>query len=180
MCDPVTLAAASLAVGTASAAASYVGQSQAADAQDKMNKEAAANAVTAANQNYQYTQQRMAQETAAASTEKLNSNLASAEARATAATSAGESGVQGYSINQLIGSYYSKQGRYTDALDTNYQMSRQGLTDSMDQTSNRTKSAINSLPNPQRPSFLDAAIRVAGSGLNAATDYYKMTGPSNG
>lgn len=175
MCDPVTLAAASLAVGTASAAASYMGQQQAFDAQTQSNKLAKQYAVDAANQNYAATQNRMQQELAAASNEKFKGNIAGAEARATAATAAGEAGVQGYSVSQLLASYNAKQGRYNDALDTNFQMSRQGLVDSMDQTRNGTMSAINSLPTPQRPSFLDAAIRVAGSGLSAAGDYYTMT-----
>jgi len=175
MCDPVTLAAASLAVGTASAAVGYMGQQQAFNAQTQSNKMAQQYAVDAANQTYAATQNRMAQEQAAASTEKMNANIASAEARATAMTAAGEGGVQGNSVSQLLASYYSKQGRYNEALDTNLQMSRQALADSMDQTRNGTISTINSLPTPQRPSFLDAAIRVAGSGLSAAGDYYSMT-----
>jgi hypothetical protein len=183
MCDPVTLgsitavqmATAQLAIGAASAVVGYVGQQQAANAQEAANKEATKNAVFAANQNYEATQRRMYQEAAAASVEKTNANIASAEARATASTAAGEAGVQGYSIDSIIGSYYAKQGRYNEAIDTNFQMSRQALADGMDQTHNATVSTINSLPVPQKPSFLDAAIRVAGSGLSASKDYYGMT-----
>lgn len=175
MCDPVTLAAATFAIGTASAVTAYQGQQRAFDAQEAMNKAATKNAIDAANQTYQATQTRMQQEVAAVSTEKMNANIAAAEARATANTAAGESGVQGNSVSQLLASYYSKQGRYNEALDTNLQMNRQALTDSMDQTRFGTISTINSLPRGEGPSFLDAAIRVAGSGLSAGSNYYTMT-----
>lgn len=185
MCPPILaaagaltagqLAAAQLAVGVGSALAGYAGQQQAANAQAKYNDQAAKAAVDAANQTYQATHTRMGQEVAAASNEKFGASVAAAEARATATTAAGEAGVQGNSISQLMQSYYTKQGRYNASLDTNLQMSRQGLINTMDQTHNGAVSSINSLPMVQKPSFLDAAIRVAGAGLSATTDYYKMT-----
>jgi hypothetical protein len=53
-------------------------------------------------------------------------------------------------------------------------MSRDYLWASMDQTKNQAQSQINSVPKPQRPSFLDAAIRIAGQGLEAAGTYNNM------
>ncbi len=176
MCDPATIiAASSLAVGTASSVANFNSQKQAANAQAEMNRQTAANAVIAANDTYAATQTRMGQDVAVASNDKFNASIAANEARATALTAAGEGGVQGYSITNLLNSYNAKQGRYDAAIDTNLQMSRQGLADSMAATQRGTVSTINGMPRPQAPSYLDAAIRVAGSGLSAATDYYKMT-----
>ncbi len=171
---PAMAAGLQLAVTAASTAIGFFGQQQAANAQEAANAIATQNAVDAANETYAATQTRMQQEAAAASTEKMNANLDAVSARATALTAAGESGVQGNSVSQLLASFYSKQGRYSDAIDQNLQMSRDYLASSMDQTSRQTQSVINSLPTPQRPSFLDAAIRVAAGGLSAATDYTKM------
>lgn len=170
------LAGIQLAIGAASTVVGFMGQQQQYKAQMDMYKQNVKNSQQMARDQYAHTQNRWLQEKAAASLEKQNANVDAMEARATATAAAGEGGVAGNSIDQLLASYYGKQGRFNDSVDQNYQMSRDYLWASMDQTKNQAQSQINSMPKPTRPSFLDAAIRVAGQGLEAATTYNQMQG----
>ena len=170
------LAGLQLAIGVASTAVGFMGQQQQYQAQMDMYKQNIKNANQMARDQYAHTQNRWLQERAAASMEKQNANVDAMEGRATAAAAAGEGGVQGNSVAQFLSSYYAKQGRFNDAVDQTYQMSRDYLWASMDQTRNQAQSQINSMPRPTKPSFLDAAIRIAGQGLEAATTYNQMRG----
>lgn len=170
------LAGLQLVMGVASTVVGFMGQQQQYEAQKQMYEENAKNAQQMARDQYAHTQNRWLQERAAASLEKQNANADAMEGRATAAAAAGEGGVQGLSVNQFLASYYTKQGRYNDSVDQNYQMSRDYLWASMDQTKNQAQSQINSMPKPIKPSFLDAAIRIAGQGLAAASSYNQMKG----
>lgn len=176
MMAPALMAGLQFAIGAASTVAGFMGQQQQYKAQQEMYKENAKQAQKMAVEQYAHTQNRWQQEKAAASLEKQNANVDAMEGRATASASAGEGGVQGISVNQFLASYYTKQGRYNDAVDQNYQMSRDYLWASMDQTKNQAQSQINSMPKPVAPSFLDAAIRVAGQGLEAAGNYNQIKG----
>lgn len=168
------MAAMQLVTGIASTAVGFMGQQQQYAAQNQMYKDNIKNANKMATDQYAHTQNRWQQEKAAASLEKQNANVDAMEARGTATAAAGEGGVTGNSVSQLLASYYGKQGRFNDSVDQNYQMSRDYLWASMDQTKNQAQSQINSVPKPQKPSFLDAAIRIAGQGLEAATTYNQM------
>ena len=168
------LAGIQLAIGAASTVVGFMGQQQQYEAQKAMWKQNVLNVGKAAQDQYAHTQNRWIQERNAASLEKTNSNIDAMEGRATAAAAAAEGGVAGNSVNQFLASFYGKQGRYNDTIDQNYQMNRDYLWASMDQTRNQAQSQINSMPRPQKPSFLDAAIRIAGSGLEAATSYNQM------
>lgn len=167
MVAPALMAGLSLVSGVASTAVGFMGQQQQYEAQNQMYKENIKNAQNTARDQYSHTQNRYIQERNAASMEKQNANIDVVQATASAEAAATEGGVQGNSISQLVASYYGKQGRYNDSVDQNYQMSRDYLFASMDQTKNQTQSQINSMAKPVKPSFLDAAIRVAGSGLSA-------------
>ena len=174
MLAPGLMAGLSLITSVASTVVGYMGQQQQYQAQNQMYKENIRNAQQTARDQYAHTQNRWIQERNAASLEKQNANIDVVQAAATAEAAAAEGGVQGNSVSQLLASYYGKQGRFNDAVDQNYQMSRDYLWASMDQTKNQTQSQINSMPKPIKPSFLDAAIRIAGQGLEAASSYQTM------
>lgn len=165
-----------LVAGVASTVVGFMGQQQQYEAQKAMWKENVRNARQTARDQYAHTQNRWIQERNAASLEKQNANIDVVQATATAEAAATEGGVQGSSVNQFLASYYAKQGRYNDAVDQNYQMSRDYLFASMDQTKNQTQSQINSMAKPIKPSFLDAAIRIAGQGLEAAGSFNQNRG----
>lgn len=176
MLAPGLMAGLQLVAGVASSVVGFMGQQQQYEAQKKMYEENARNAQNAAREQYAHTQHRWVQERNAASVEKQNANIDVTQAAATAEAAAAEGGVQGSSVNQFLASYYAKQGRYNDAVDQNYQMSRDYLWASMDQTKRQSQSQINSMPKPVKPSFLDAAIRIAGQGLEAASSYNQNRG----
>jgi hypothetical protein len=167
MVAPALMAGLSLVSGVASAAVGFMGQQQAYEAQNEMWKENIKNAQETARSQYSHTQNKWIQERNAASLEKTNANIDVVSATATAEAAGVEGGVSGNSVGQLLASYYGKSGRFNDSIDQNYQMNRDYLWASMDQTKNQTQSQINSMAKPIKPSFLDAAIRVAGSGLSA-------------
>lgn len=165
-----------LAMGVASTVVGFMGQQQQYEAQKQMWKQNIKNAQQTARDQYAHTQNRWVQERNAASLEKQNANIDVVQATSTAEAAAVEGGVQGSSVNQFLASYYAKQGRYNDSVDQNYQMSRDYLFASMDQTKNQTQSQINSMAKPIKPSFLDAAIRIAGQGLEAASSFNQNRG----
>jgi len=171
MIAPALMAGLSLVSGVASAAVGFMGQQQAYEAQNKMYKENIKNAQQTARDQYAHDQNHIIQERNAASLEKQNANIDVMSASATAEAAGVEGGVQGNSVSQLVASYYGKSGRYNDSVDQNYQMNRDYVYASMDQTKNQTQSQINSMAKPVKPSFLDAAIRIAGAGLSAAQTY---------
>lgn len=171
MVAPALMAGLSLVSGVASAVVGFMGQQQAYEAQNQMYKQNIKNAQQTARDQYAHTQNKWIQERNAASLEKQNANIDVASAAATAEAAGVEGGVSGNSVSQLVASYYGKSGRFNDTVDQNYQMNRDYLWASMDQTKNQTQSQINSVPKPQKPSFLDAAIRIAGAGLSAAQTY---------
>jgi len=175
MCEPATLmAAATLAIGAASSGATFMGQQQQYEAQADMYKQNIRSAQDTARDQYAHSQNASIQQRNAAAMEKFNTNTDTIKAAATAEAAAVEGGVQGNSISSLIASYYGQQGRYNDAIDQNYQMNRDYIYASMDQTKNQTQSQINSMAKPTKPSFLDASIRIASAGLEAGNTYYSM------
>lgn len=173
MIPPMLMAGLTLATTAASAVVGYMGQQQQYQATKKMYNENAKNAQDTAREQYANTQNNWVQQRNAASMEKQNANIDVVQAAGTAEAAAAEGGVQGNSVSQLLASYYGKQGRYNDAVDQNYQMNRDYLWASMDQTKRQAQSQINSMPKPIKPTFLDAAIRIAGAGLSASSDYQK-------
>lgn len=176
MVAPALMAGLSLVSGIASSVVGFMGQQQAYEAQNKVYKENIKNARETARTQYAHDQHHIIQERNAASLEKQNANIEVVQGAATAEAAASEGGVQGASVNQFLASYYGKQGRYNDAVDQNYQMKRDYVYASMDQTKNQTQSQINSMAKPIKPSFLDAAIRIAGAGLSAASSYNSNMG----
>ncbi len=164
------LAAAQFAVGAASSVLGFQAETAEYDGKKQMYKANVRNARQYAVDTYAHTQNRWLQERAAAGQQKLEAGIEATEARATAEVAAGEGGVSGNSVNQFLASYFGKQGRYNDTVDANYQMNRDSLWGEMEQTKNRAQSQINSMPFPQKPSFLGAALRIASTGLEITSN----------
>lgn len=165
------MAGLNMLVGAASAVMGYQGQMQQYEAQKEAYKANAKNAIQGAHDNYAHMQNRAVQEKAAAQAQIQEGNIDAIQARATASAAGAEGGVQGNSMNQLLASYYAKEGRFGATVDTNYQMSKDSLWANMDAVKNQAQSQINSMPKPIKPSFADAAIRIAASGLQAAQQF---------
>lgn len=171
MCEPTTMAILSVA----STAASFVGQQQAASAQESANNSARNLAIQ--NQNLQIRALQNAEdEENRRATESLIDNSRAAEAaKATGLVAAGESGVSGLSIDALLGDLDRQEGENKqDVLQTQdfgqrqRQLDREGLGIT-------AQSQINQLPIVQYPSFIGSAIEAGASGYSS---YQKQKGLS--
>ncbi len=155
MCDPAT------ALTIASGVASFVGQQQAASAQEAANEQGRQLAIQ--NQQLQIRAlQNQEDEDSKRAAEALADNSRAAEAlKATARVSAGEAGISGLSVDALLGDLTRQEsenaGEIIQTLD--FQQRQRDLQ--REGTGITTQSQINQLPLVQYPSFFDAAIGTA-------------------
>ena len=171
MCEPSTLAAATLAVSVAGTAASFIGQQQQADSMEGQARSNADAIRQDTVNSYEQLQLRRVQERDAAIEEKMSAQSDAVKARSAARVSAGEAGVSGLSVDALMADYYGQEGRYADSVDRNYENTSQQIDQEMRGVQAAGTTRINSLPRGQRPSFLDAGLRIAGAGLKAYDVY---------
>ena len=163
MCDPVTL----ITIG--SSIAGFLGDRQAANAQEAAN--APSRALALQNQNLQIqTLQNREDEENKRATKSLVSNTKAAEAaRATAAVAAGESGVSGLSVDALLGDVTRQEiENQNTVLETQdfgqrqRQLDREGLAIS-------TQSQINQLPLVEFPDFFEFAFDIGSNFIPSDT-----------
>lgn len=173
MCAPVAMAIASFAIGAAQTVVGFMGEQAAADAQNQYYAENAKAARQATVNQYAHQQNRIIQERRAASQEKQNATVDALKARATAKTAAGEAGVSGLSVDALVQDFYAQEGRYSNSIDNNFQMTSDYLRSEMESTQAQGQSRINSVRRATPPSFLGAAIRIGATALDAFGTYHR-------
>lgn len=161
------LGIASFASSTMGAVAQYQQESQVAQQQNAFyvqNANAANDAARAAyaNQNNQIDQAR-----ASADQNVFERRVQALKARGTAQNAAGEAGVTGLSVDALMSDYSAAEGRGVDSVDTNFNTERENILAQMQATQSQTTARINGVQRVQPPSFLGAAVRIAGGALNA-------------
>lgn len=164
MCEPVSLAAATFALGATQAITSFVGQ-------NRMSEQNAANVISSTNTQYAYMQNRMEQERKAGVQQITENRIAALRASSTAETAAGEAGVVGLSVDHLLGDIQGRQGRFTDSVNQNFEMQRDGLLGQEESVRAQGQSRINAVP---KGDPMQLALGVAGAGLSAAGGYFKM------
>ncbi len=150
MCVP----AAGLALSLLSGVASYAQASAETSAYNAAAKQNSINAVSAANKSYEQNSTRISQEREVALQKKTEQQIEGMKAAATAKVSATEGGVAGNTVMAVLGDFYAKQGRFNDAVDNNYQMSRNSLIGERDSIFAQTQNQINSMPPKAKPSPL--------------------------
>lgn len=128
------------------------------------NAEAANEAARAAyhNQGVELTQK-----LASSDQDMFERSIQALKARGTARDAAGAAGVTGLSVDALVNDYYGAEGRGKDSVITNFDIERQNIISQMDSTYRGTEARINSVQRAEPPSFLGAAVRIAGGALNA-------------
>lgn len=171
MCEPATLTAISIGLTAASGVASYVGQQNAAAAQEAANAQGRNLAIQ--NQQLQIRAlQNQEDEESRRAEEALRENSLAADAtRATAAVSAGEAGVAGLSVDALLGDITRQESENKqDVLQTQdfgqrqRQLDREGLGIT-------TQSQINQLPLVEYPSFFDTALQTGTAAFGQYSDF---------
>ncbi|WP_370006327.1 virion core protein, T7 gp14 family [Sinorhizobium fredii] len=169
------MAVAQFAMSAASAVVGFQAEESQYEAQRQNyeNNRIAAN--KAAVGQYAATQHRQLQEAKAASQELQNLNREALQQRSTAQVAAAEGGVTGLSVDALINDFYGQEGRHERTLSNNYQMQADYLRGEMEGVQAQTEGRINSVEQPQKPSFSGAAIRILSGGLDALGGYQRST-----
>ena len=167
MCDP-TGGVALLVLTAASAAAQVKAQQDAADAQSQSNeRQRQTTLATAANNNTQVNLQ--GQQTREQAIQKLTENNRQAAIGIGKATAAGgASGVEGNSVDALLGDLSGTQTRYNQSVTTNYDSSIGALENQRLNVYANAASTINGLATPVQPDYLSAGLKIA-----SAYDNYK-------
>lgn len=166
MCmEPVTALAIASAVSTAM---SVNAQQQAADQQAASNQRQYENSMRAMAANVNQTNAEHMQQREASIQKLSENNMTATAAKATATTSAGESGISGLSVDALLADLSGRQGRYTDSVTTNYQNAEMAINNQRENIGINAASQINNLKTPQAPDYVGAALRIG----TTAYDYY--------
>jgi hypothetical protein len=169
MCDIISMIG--FGLSAASTAAGFVEAQNQAAAQNAMVRQNQEAAQENLRREYAATQTRQIQEEDAAAVQKQDISREARAARATAMTSAGESGVTGLSVDALLADIYGKEATAKDRISMNTGFTTQQLTAEMDGLKAKAKDRINSMPWANSPSPFAAALKIGGAGLGAYTDY---------
>lgn len=135
-----------------------------------MAEQNAANARQAAVATYAFQQNRISQERAAAVQQQTENSIKTMKAVSNANVAAGEAGVNGLSVDALMGDFLAQGARANNVVDQNYQMQRDYLVGEMESTRAKTQSQINSVP---QPSLLNLGLNIATAGVSGAASYQK-------
>jgi len=146
-----------------------------AQAQNQMYKQNQKNAARAAGDAMRGTSMRQAQEQEAAAAQMFENNIAARGARATARVAAAEGGVSGSSVDALLRDFYMREDRANDRIAQNNDWTVNQLQMEKVAQGYQYVDRVNSMQKATPPSFADAALRIAASGLSAAGQYYRYT-----
>jgi hypothetical protein len=165
MCNP---AVATLAITAAATAASLYSQGQQVKYQNQANQRQAENAIAARDANVNQTNLEMVQEREKAMQNLEQNNLKADAAKATAITSAGESGISGLSVGSLLDELSMNQSRYNNSVVTNYDRTEVALENQRQNANISAGNVIAGLRTPNAPDYAGAALRIAGAYGNYA------------
>lgn len=159
----------SAALSIAGAAAGYAGAQQQAKQQNQLYLENAAEANRAAGDQYSALTHKSVQERNASSQQLFQNSIEGLKARSAARTAAGEAGVTGLSVDALLGDLGAQEARKADAIDSQYQMTRDSIRAQMEEVKANTQSRINSVQRAKPPSFASFLIGGASGAVSALT-----------
>lgn len=174
MCDPTTIALASLAAGVGQSVVGYVGAQANYDNQIDAYNQNAQNAATTAAQNYRNINIRVQQEDQAANQQKQESAIEAAQAVATAQAAAEAGGVGGLSVDAVLRDIYAQAGRNEAVTDANLRMSRGYLEGEAKAAQLSGQNQINSMAIPEKPSPFPYLLGAFSSGISAYTTKMQM------
>lgn len=172
MCiEPTTMLAIASAASTV---ATVNAQQEAAKAQEQANRRQYENTMRAMAANVNQTNAEHMQQREASMQKLEENNLAATAAKATAQTSAGESGISGLSVDALMADLGTKQNRFDSSVTTNYQNAEMAINNQRENIGINAASQINQLKTPAMPDYFGAALRIG----DAAYRGSKNIGPS--
>lgn len=175
MCNPMIMAVGGFLVQGAQAVVGFMGEQQAYSQAEAHRQQNIKNANAAALDQYNQTLTRIRQEGDAVGIQKSEAVRDARAARATASVAAGESGVSGLSVDNLIADIYGREGTYLDQLSEQNDWTSNQLYQDMRGIRAAAIDRGNSIPEPVKPNFLGAGLRIMGAGLGAYGQYNKWT-----
>lgn len=171
MCEPTTLAAASLAIGAASAYVSYDQQNKNAQYQQELNEYNNKLSARNAADNFNALQYNLNQERDAATEQLWRDDLEARRAEARTRVAAGESGIAGLTVDSLMREIKANQAMYASSINQNLQNSY-GEADSTHRGIwNTYLSEVGNRPVAQKGSAPQLGLGIAGAGLKAYNSY---------
>lgn len=177
MCEPATImAGATLAIGAATAASKYSGGLEDAANQRAYQGQVAYNAEVSRNLSWNQIGMRQSQEGDAATMALTDNQTRALKARAIADTSAGESGVQGNSVESVARDFYMQQDKIDSATVRNNETSIQQLQMEKDQEQAKF-SGRTQFPKIKEPSMVGLGLEIAGAGVSAYSTYDSIKNP---
>lgn len=165
------MAVASFAMTAASAAASHSAESDAADQQNRLYAQNRANAQAAFTDNQVALSTRQSQEMEAAAAQTFDSQLEARKAKATNVVAAGESGVNGISIESLIAGIDGKEARYEDRIGQQTDWTLNQLQAEKKSSGYQMVDRINSVRQADKPSFVSTGLKIAGGAVDSFSKY---------
>jgi hypothetical protein len=159
---------AGFAASAAGQGASFLGQQSQAKAQEQEFKQNQLNAQQAYADSSQAISTNQMQVQDQASQQRQQDDMATRAAQATAMAGAAAGGVQGISVNELVGSFSAKDALAKTAIDTNEQWQiAQGQAEKVAQGDSQVNH-INSRSPGVQPSPISAGLGIISGGINAA------------
>lgn len=172
MCEPMTIAAATMAVASAgSAVAGYQGAKAQAEMQNQMHQQNMLNSYAAMRQGYLTYQQRQQQEAEAAAQDIQARRLEAMQQTATANVAAGEAGVSGFSVERVLRDIGATASRDVTTIQQNRDWNVNQLNNEMLGLRTQTKSRILSVPKAMKPRVLPYILQGAGGAAQAYGTY---------
>lgn len=172
MCTAMAMAATALGINTAQTAASFIGQSNMAKAQARFQEKQGAAANEAYRANLEALGLMRQQDISAASDQQQEVQREALQARSRAATAAGEAGVSGNSIDMLLREFQARELNFNSNIAENVKRRSDQTDREMLSARAGAQSQVNMARSPiEKPSFLDAGLRIAGSAFGAYNQF---------
>lgn len=169
MCEPTTIAAATLALSAASAGASVYAQNQNAKAVTASNQRNYDNQMIAYNANIANANLQKTQEAENASARMIENNSTARRDQAKAVVSSGENGVSGLSVDGLLAELGGRAGMANSNIQTMYERRDRAIEADRMNAWAGTASNINSMKTPMGADYIGAGLKIA----SAANDFMK-------
>lgn len=166
MCEPTTIAMATLAIAAASTAATVDAQNKAASAQSKANQQNYDSQMIAYNANIANANLMKTQEATSTSQKMIENNSQARRDIAKATVASGEAGVSGVSVNALLAELGGKAGQANANAEVNYLARDRAIEMDRMNAWSGTASNINSLKTPVGADYIGAGLKIADAGLS--------------
>lgn len=120
---------------------------------------------------------RMEQQETAAASQKINENqIEATQAAASARVAASAGGVSGLSVDALLGDIFGQEASIRDSVNQNLEATGQQINAERVSLQRGFTDAINTRPQPQRPSTFGTALTAATGIVGAYKDQWKIRG----